>query len=34
MTEQSNESEVLAQELERVGHELESVETRVKEVEG
>jgi len=34
MAERSTESEVLAQELEHVGHKIESLEARVKEVEG
>ena len=34
MAERSTESEVLAQQLEHVGHKIESLEKRIKEVEG
>jgi len=34
MAERSTETEVLAQELEHIGHKIESLEDRIKEVEG
>ena len=34
MAERSTESEVLAQELEHIGHKIESLEARIEDVEG
>jgi prefoldin subunit 5 len=34
MAARSNETEVLAQELEHIGHKIESLEARINEVEG